>query len=239
MRRADADNQQPTASFVTQWLEVLRRDVNHPSIIGWCPLNETHQALHDRITQLDDVTRGDVPGHQAGRSDPAGARRLAATRHRVAETDVWDCHDYEQDPAAVRRQPWPGWPTGDPYGNRHRRATISLPYAGQPYFVSEFGGIWWNPDAPTPTAGRPDRVLGLRRAGRATRRSSTPASPGLTDVLLDDPRMFGYCYTQLTDVFQEENGIYRFDRRPKLDVDRIRAIQTRAAAYEISGPPAG
>ena len=35
---------------------------------------------------------------------------------------------------------------------------------------------------------------------------------GLTGVLLDDPRMFGYCYTQLTDVFQEENGIYRFDR---------------------------
>jgi hypothetical protein len=50
--------------------------------------------------------------------------------------------------------------------------------------------------------------------------------------LLDDPLMFGYCYTQLTDVFQEENGIYRFDRSTKLDVARIRAVQTRAAAYE-------
>jgi hypothetical protein len=55
---------------------------------------------------------------------------------------------------------------------------------------------------------------------------------GLVDVLLDDPLMFGYCYTQLTDVFQEENGIYRFDRSTKLDVARIRAVQTRAAAYE-------
>lgn len=44
--------------------------------------------------------------------------------------------------------------------------------------------------------------------------------------------MFGYCYTQLTDVFQERNGIYRFDRSAKLDVDRVRAAQQRPAAYE-------
>jgi len=55
---------------------------------------------------------------------------------------------------------------------------------------------------------------------------------GLVDVLLDNPLMFGYCYTQLTDVFQEENGIYRFDRSVKLDVDRIRAAQVRPAAFE-------
>ncbi|MBA3529938.1 MAG: beta-galactosidase, partial [Propionibacteriaceae bacterium] len=53
-----SNNQQPTASFITQWLEVLERDANHPSIIGWCPLNETQQLIHDRLTVLDDVTRG-------------------------------------------------------------------------------------------------------------------------------------------------------------------------------------
>ena len=55
---------------------------------------------------------------------------------------------------------------------------------------------------------------------------------GLTDALLDDPLMFGYCYTQLTDVFQEQNGIYRFDRSEKLDVARVRAVQVRPAAFE-------
>jgi hypothetical protein len=44
--------------------------------------------------------------------------------------------------------------------------------------------------------------------------------------------MFGYCYTQLTDVFQEQNGIYTFDRRKKFDMKRIRAAQTRKAAIE-------
>ena len=62
---------------------------------------------------------------------------------------------------------------------------------------------------------------------------------GLTGVLLDDPDMFGYCYTQLTDVFQEENGIYRFDRTEKLDVTRIRAAQLRPAAYERPSPTGG
>jgi len=44
--------------------------------------------------------------------------------------------------------------------------------------------------------------------------------------------MFGYCYTQLTDVFQEENGVFFFDRSPKFDLERLRAIQQRAAAIE-------
>ena len=51
------EHQKPGADSVTQWLEVLERDYSHPSIVGWCPLNETWQKLGDRITVLDDVTR--------------------------------------------------------------------------------------------------------------------------------------------------------------------------------------
>ncbi|MFC4111837.1 hypothetical protein [Nonomuraea zeae] len=46
--------------------------------------------------------------------------------------------------------------------------------------------------------------------------------------------MFGYCYTQLTGVFQEQSGFYRFDRTSKLDVSRIRAVQLRPAAIEAA-----
>ncbi|MGW2162205.1 hypothetical protein, partial [Nonomuraea sp. NPDC001699] len=51
---------------------------------------------------------------------------------------------------------------------------------------------------------------------------------------MNDPLMFGYCYTQLTDVFQEQNGVYRLDRTSKLDVSRIRAAQLRSAATEAA-----
>ena len=55
---------------------------------------------------------------------------------------------------------------------------------------------------------------------------------GLVQVLSCDSNMFGYCYTQLTDVFQEKNGIVNFDRTPKFDHEKLRAIQERTAAYE-------
>ena len=69
--------------------------------------------------------------------------------------------------------------------------------------------------------------MGLRRSGCADEEEFHARFAGLTGVLLDDPRMFGYCYTQLTDVFQEENGIYRFDRSEKLDVARVREVQVQ------------
>ncbi len=58
---------------------------------------------------------------------------------------------------------------------------------------------------------------------------------GLVDVLLDDPDMFGYCYTQLTDVFQERNGVYAFDRAEKFDTAVLRRAQQRPAASETTG----
>ena len=54
----------------------------------------------------------------------------------------------------------------------------------------------------------------------------------LCKILLENPEMFGYCYTQLTDIDQEENGIYKYDRSTKFDVNRIRKIQTVTAAIE-------
>jgi hypothetical protein len=34
----------------------------------------------------------------------------------------------------------------------------------------------------------------------------------------------GFCYTQLTDVEQEQNGLLTFDRRPKIALDLIREV---------------
>jgi hypothetical protein len=127
---------------------------------------------------------------------------------------------------------------GHPYTNDHEGHPISVPYAGQPYFCSEYGGIWWNEaelTRPQPDASDPERATSWGYGQRVGSVEEWHARfQGLTDVLLDDPRMFGYCYTQLTDTFQEENGIYDFDRRPKFDTARVRAVQERVAAYEAS-----
>ncbi|MDT0301779.1 glycoside hydrolase family 2 protein [Streptomonospora wellingtoniae] len=225
-------NQQPDASYVSQWLEAVERDYSHPSVVGWCPLNETFQHLHDRTAPLDDVTRAMFLATKA--LDPSRpVVDSSGYSHRVTEADVYDSHSYEQDPQAFREQ-MGGLARGEPHVNRAASgAAWSVGYRGQPYFCSEFGGIRWDPDAP-----RGEGSWGY---------GSDPATPeefharfsGLVGVLLDDPEMFGYCYTQLTDVFQERNGIYRFDRGEKLDTARIADAQRRAAAFEKSGPSRG
>jgi hypothetical protein len=231
---SSGDNQQPDASYVAQWLEALERDYSHPSVIGWCPLNETYQKLHDRITQLDAVTRAMFLATKA-MDTTRPVVDASGYAHRVAETDIYDAHNYEQDPA-VFRQLMSGLAKDEPFVNSHESGTAySLPYRGQPYFVSEFGGIWWDPEAAAAESGE-DRTVSWGYGERVRDEDEFHARfNGLTEVLLGDPDMFGYCYTQLTDVFQEQNGIYRFDRGRKLDVERIRAAQLRPAAIEEHG----
>ncbi|RZS82724.1 glycosyl hydrolase family 2 [Motilibacter rhizosphaerae] len=227
----EGHNQQPTASYVAQWVEAVARDYNHPSIVGWCPLNETHQLLHDRMTVLDDVTAAMFAATKL--ADPTRpVIDASGYAHRVRETDVYDSHSYEQDPERFAEL-MDGLAEGRPFVNAlpDGRA-YSYPYAGQPYFCSEFGGIWWNPEAAAAASGN-DQASSWGYGQRPASEAEVLARfEGLVGVLLDDSRMFGYCYTQLTDTFQEENGIYRFDRSPKLDLERVRKAQTRRAAYE-------
>lgn len=227
-------NQQPDATYITQWLEAVERDYSHPSIIGWCPLNETWQALTDRVQPLDDVTRGMFLATKlADRTRPV--IDASGYSHRVLETDIYDSHDYEQDPVRFAANQ-AGLVEGAPFLNREPGPQpgrpISTPYAGQPFFISEFGGIWWNPDA-----SHSDASWGYGKCP-ANEEEFYERFTGLCCALLDNRCMFGYCYTQLTDVFQEQNGIYRFDRTPKFNMARLRAAQFHPAAIEqtVSAP---
>ncbi|MBO0702554.1 MAG: beta-galactosidase, partial [Candidatus Dormibacteraeota bacterium] len=225
----DESRQQPSAAWITQWLEAVERDFSHPAIVGWCPLNETAQPLHDRWTELDDVTRGMFLATKASdRTRPV--LDASGYSHRVAESDVWDCHDYEQDPQRFRAH-HQELESGTPFANTFGGRPISVPYQGQPFFVSEFGGIRWSP-ADQEGGHSWGYGEGPRSLEEFYRRFA-----GLCDALLDSPAMFGYCYTQLTDVYQEHNGLYTFGREPKFDLARLRQIQRRRAAIEAAAAP--
>ena len=218
---------QPFAALMAQWNEVLARDYSHPSIIGWCPLNETWRDINDEIEALDDMTRGLYAATKnADRSRPV--LDASGYSHRQPFADVYDSHDYDQNPETFRAR-HDGLREERPYVNFNsdpNRYPNSLPYAGQPYFVSEFGGIRWAPNQENSS-----QSWGYGNAPK-TLDEYMARFEGLTAALLDNPAMFGYCYTQLTDVFQEQNGIYAFDRSAKFDMARIRAAQTRTAAIE-------
>jgi beta-galactosidase/beta-glucuronidase len=214
------------ATTVAQWLEALARDYSHPSIVGWCGLNETARPIPEVIEPLDDLTRAIYLAAKAtDRTRPV--LDASGYSHRVAQTDVYDCHDYEQD-VTVFTSHHARTARGSPFYNGPADHPWSLPYRGQPCMVSEFGGIWWNPKA---AATEPSWGYGERPK---TLEEFYARFEGLCASLLENPGMCGYCYTQLTDVFQEQNGVYYFDRTAKFDLARIRAAQAQKAAIEKS-----
>lgn len=243
------DHQQPGVTYATQWLEALERDYSHPSIIGWCPLNETAQHISDRISVLDDTTRAMFLACKA-MDTTRPVLDTSGYAHRVPESDIYDSHDYiyetdfaegiarftERHSGSPDKQAFIN-PGPDRNSPNTPRPAWSIPYRGQPYFVSEFGGFKWNPDAAIKSA---DENQENRKISWGY--GSDPVSiedfyarlEAVCNVLLQNPDMFGYCYTQLTDVYPEENGIYTFDRRPKFDNARVRQIQEQTAAIERS-----
>lgn len=217
-------NYQPKnySAYIHEWREELLRDRNHPSIIGWCPFNETPQNSSELQQIVLGITKAIDPTRPV--LETSGWRHTDAP---VVPAEVRDAHDYAQDPNALRQR-WVDYFT-DP-GKAHpgyRLLELQAPDNGCPFMVSEFGGIGWE------TAGG----WGYGDAPK-TLDEFYARYEGLVNALLDNPNFFGFCYTQLTDVEQEHNGLYYYDRRPKFDMKRLQAITSRQAAYEKEGPTA-
>lgn len=198
---------------IGEWGEIVRRDRNHPALIGWCPFNETPREAVPLQNVVVNLTRQLDPSRPI--IDTSG------WTHGLPDAEVMDAHDYDQNPATFRARWLDSFHAVDSlperYGGRGARVV--------PFMVSEFGGIGWDLGMGW-GYGNPPKTLEEFYARHK----------GLTEALLDNPRMFGFCYTQLTDVEQERNGIYTYDRKPKFDLQRIRAVNARAAKYE-SEPP--
>ena len=195
--------------FLPEWLEALERDYNHPSIVGWCPLNETQKdqspqlvKMICRITRAYDQTRPVIDASGWYQETGAG--------------EICDNHDYEQNPVVFK----------DRYDALLRNEKIFNDYTKlyiNPVFISEYGGIWWD------ESNSDGWGYGIRPESRE---EFMYRLKGLTEALLHNPKICAFCYTQLTDVEQEKNGLYTYDRRPKFDPSVISAIIRQTAAIE-------
>jgi beta-galactosidase/beta-glucuronidase len=222
------DYNRPEAAriFTPEWIEILERDRNHPSIIAWVPNNEQNnidrvnfprylEELY-RVTKLLDTTRPFVGN--------SGGTHFAA--------DIYTAHNYEQNPAALKQAVWNDGKlmrahqfdiepriqrnTGSNFPE-YNAAFRPLEFDGtMPYLLDEFGGIAFSGSRQSTGWGYGDTKSQndfYQRAG------------AMVDGLLElAPAVSGYCYTQLTDVEQEQNGLFFYDREPKFDPARLRAI---------------
>lgn len=206
--------------LVSEWSAIIRRDYNHPSIITWVPLNESWG----------------VPNIQRNRQQQHFSQALFHLIHSLdttrlvisndgwsqTETDICTLHDYmhgsvdepEQQAAFVNDL-------------ANRESILSLSPAGKrvyadgfkwqhsPVMLTEFGGISYQ---------AADKDSGWGYTNTTTSQQFLQEYRRIIEAVYRSKIIWGYCYTQLTDVEQEVNGLLSYHRQPKVPVENIKAI---------------
>ena len=194
-----------------EWLDVLRRDYNHPCIVVWTPLNESWGVQE---IETD-------PRQQAHSEAMVAITKSMDTTRLVVDNDGWEhtngdlltIHDYSPSGEMLRAH-LGSMDTILALRPAQRALFVGRhAYAGQPILLSEFGGVKFVPGTEA------QHSWGYCEA------DSCAAFAGklreLFDAVRACPLVDGYCYTQLTDVETEQNGLLTYDRTPKLPLETI------------------
>ncbi len=211
---------QAEGNYLREWSALIRQSRNHPSIIAWVPFNETwgiYGISRDAATQ---AFLADVIGMTRA-LDPT---RLVVDNdgwEHSEDTDIFAIHDYANTGEDLRAHlaAWgrPGW---ERTAEKYPRVLIpGARYLGQPLVLSEYGGLALLPKGEEVPADR----WGYGRV-EPNGEAFVARYRGLQEALASQPQIAGYCYTQLTDVEQEINGLLTVHRRPKVDPTAIRAL---------------
>lgn len=219
----DYSSSDALAAYLSEWAEAVSRDFNHPSIIGWCPFNETwnyrgRKQKNELLAAIYDYTK--AVDHTRPCIDTSGNFHV--------KTDIYDVHDYNYDPVLFKKNF--DRLVDEDYLYEH--VLVDNPgrqkYNGKlPVFVSEYGGIKWAGDNSIKSWGYGENVK--------TPQEFADRYCGLTDALISNKKMFGFCYTQLYDIEQEQNGLYTYEREKKFADDiykQIIEINTKCAEIE-------
>ena len=198
----------------SEWMEAVERDYNHPCIVAWTPLNESWGVQEIKVDKFQ----------QAHCNALMYMTKSIDTSRVVMDNDGWEhtcgdlltIHDYSSTGEMLKKhfesldsilKMTPGGRSmfADGYG-----------YLGQPILVTEFGGV---KSAPESDLARSWGYCEENDLGAYTKKYAE-----LTKAILDSPLIQGYCYTQLTDVENEENGLLTYHRDIKIPLDTIREI---------------
>ncbi len=201
--------------FTREWTAAVARDYNHPSIIIWVPINESWGVpnLHDPrqpnyLKQLYTLTHA------------LDGTRLVVDNDGWEHTDLTDLfntHDYTRTGALLgEKYKDLGKPGAAVPDNARAVLAPGFHYNGAPVLLSEFGGIAFIP----PGQEVPEESWGYAGVEK-TDASALERLRGLYEAIARTPGFVGICYTQLTDVEQEVNGLMTYDRKPKFDPHAI------------------
>ncbi|KAJ5923683.1 hypothetical protein N7454_008928 [Penicillium verhagenii] len=222
-----------------EWTEAVRRDINHPCIVTWTPVNESwaYPDLKGSIEQRNHVrslyylTKSLDPSRPI--NDNCGWEHVL--------TDLTTYHDYADSADLTSTcSKMEGGILGPKGGHEMFTKPIYSGFAGHtlldsgaqhkagaPVICTEFGGVNITPAKDGQKAG--ERDWGYTTA--ADVEDFLVRYEKLVMGVVKGGHSCGLVYTQLCDVEQEVNGLYSYDRKEKVPVDRIKAIMDAAKDY--------
>ncbi len=201
-------------NFLLEWKEELVRDYNHPSIIGWCPLNETWEGKHF----CDAVSQKAI--YNATKEYDTTRPVVGASGGFLYVTDIDDYHDYshtaEELISHVHNHKNGTYEQDEVYSKNEKENAgllTSEDLKGLPVFCSEYGGISFN--------------IGENAWGYVNESNEDDFVAhyisDTTAIMQSD--CMGMCYTQLTDVEQEQNGLVTYARQHKFSKEARKKIR--------------
>ena len=211
--------------LLSEWRRVVERDYNHPSVVAWVPHNESWG-----IPEID-------KGHAAQYAfveRTAALTRVLDPYRPVIDNDGWEhtdvtdiatIHDYTATGAEMIEK-YAATANGGPLPTKSwwdGKTTFAQgsQYRGQPVMLTEVGGFLIRPS--WLPADQWDVLYDTYGS------VSDPADllakyQDLMGAIASLKFVAGFCYTQLTDIEQEINGLLTYDRRPKIPIEAIAAI---------------
>jgi beta-galactosidase/beta-glucuronidase len=211
-------SQEYVSRFTAEWQEVIQRDYNHPSIVTWVPINEswgareilTNKAQQEHVKSLYFLTRS------------LDQTRLVVDNdgwEHTDQTDLFTLHDYARTGEQMAAK-YKVLETDLSHIPRNGREALAFGYQynGTPILMTEFGGVAYRSGVPLT-----ENEWGYSGI-EPTKEAFLQRLEGLVQSLRDNHVIAGYCYTQLTDVEQEINGLMTSDRKPKVTAEELTKI---------------
>jgi Beta-galactosidase/beta-glucuronidase len=195
-----------------EWIEAVKRDYNHPCIVTWVPLNESWGVLE--INQNKQQQSHSAAMYYLTKSLDETRLVISNDGWEHTYSDILTIHDYEgaREVLAERYKQLESILAAQPAGRP--LYAEGWKYDNQPIMVTEFGGISY----------QKTETKGWGYTSAASEEEFIKRYRDVIEPILESPHVQGFCYTQLTDVEQEINGLLTYEREEKVPKEMIKKI---------------
>lgn len=210
--------------FTHEWLEIVRQNYNHPCIITWTPVNESWGVSMVKTDRTQQHFTEMV--YHLTKSIDKYRPVIVNDGWEHTISDILTLHDYEERGEILKArytQCKDEILNDDVFHCGHHSAMANgYEYKGQPVIISEYGGIAFS--------GGAEGAWGYGNTV-ATKEAFIDRFDRITTAVKEIPYCCGFCYTQVSDVQQEINGLMDMERNFKVDPAVIREINERKIGY--------